>query len=140
MSGEIRWGPTRTCMPSGSSAGHNELLIVCLSRTVITCIPLTLTKFRAFRHGTLGPLDWFFFFLRVSSQLVHSRQTSSSMGGDSNGVGSDGPATRLRKRKSNSNMQSDNIANGHSTALLKLDGVPTEHGREMDKKLDVHQS
>jgi delta24(24(1))-sterol reductase len=52
----------------------------------------------------------------------------------------DGPAANLRKRKSNSALNSDNIANGKSTALLKINAVPTEHGQEMDKKLDEHQS
>ena len=52
----------------------------------------------------------------------------------------DGPASGLRNRKSNPNLQSDDIANGRSTALLKVNGVPTEHGQEMDKKLDEHES
>jgi delta24(24(1))-sterol reductase len=51
-----------------------------------------------------------------------------------------GPASNLRKRKSNGALNSDNIANGQSTALLKVNAVPTEHGQEMDKKLDEHQS
>jgi len=51
-----------------------------------------------------------------------------------------GPAGNLRKRKSNGALNSDNIANGQSTALLKINAVPTEHGQEMDKKLDEHQS
>ena len=52
----------------------------------------------------------------------------------------DGPASNLRKRTSDANLNSDNKANGKSTALLKVNGVPTEHGQEMDKKLDEHQT
>ncbi|WVQ85315.1 hypothetical protein IAT38_007480 [Cryptococcus sp. DSM 104549] len=48
------------------------------------------------------------------------------------------PASDLRKRKNENNLNSDNIANGKSTALLKINAVPTEHGQEMDKKLDEH--
>ena len=50
------------------------------------------------------------------------------------------PAANLRSRKSESTVNSDNIANGQSTALLKINAVPTEHGQEMDKQLDEHQS
>jgi delta24(24(1))-sterol reductase len=32
------------------------------------------------------------------------------------------------------------VASGKSTALMKVNAVPTEHGQEMDKKLDEHQS
>jgi hypothetical protein len=35
---------------------------------------------------------------------------------------------------------SDSITNGKSTALLKINAVPTEHGQEMDKQLDEHQT
>ncbi|OCF55613.1 delta24(24(1))-sterol reductase [Kwoniella mangroviensis CBS 10435] len=52
----------------------------------------------------------------------------------------DRPSSNLRKRKSNGNLNSDNILNGKSTALLKINAMPTEHGQEMDKKLDEHQS
>ena len=55
-------------------------------------------------------------------------------------IQAEGPAANLRKRKSNSALNSDNIANGKSTALLKINALPTEHGQEMDKKLDSHQS
>jgi delta24(24(1))-sterol reductase len=51
-----------------------------------------------------------------------------------------GALSDIRQRKPTSNLNSDNIANGRSTALLKINAVPTEHGQEMDKKLDVHQS
>lgn len=44
----------------------------------------------------------------------------------------------LRQRKA-ANLQSDDIANGNSTALLKINAVPTEHGQERDKELDEHQ-
>ncbi|OWZ69186.1 hypothetical protein AYX15_00036 [Cryptococcus neoformans] len=43
----------------------------------------------------------------------------------------------LRQRKAN--LRSDDIANGNSTALLKINAVPTEHGQERDKELDEHQ-
>ncbi|KAK8865813.1 hypothetical protein IAR55_000960 [Kwoniella newhampshirensis] len=58
----------------------------------------------------------------------------------------DSPAANLRQRgstktttttKSKSNSQK--IADGESQALLKVNAVPTEHGQEMDKKLDQHQ-
>lgn len=52
----------------------------------------------------------------------------------------DGPASNLRKRKSNTALTSEKISNGHSQALLKVNAVPTEHGQEMDKQLDEHQS
>lgn len=76
----------------------------------------------------------------------------------------DGPATNLRKRKSVGTlkaeqkgslevdspkpkagdaggvMRADDILNGRSTALMKVNAVPTEHGQEMDKKLDEHHS
>jgi delta24(24(1))-sterol reductase len=52
----------------------------------------------------------------------------------------DGPASNLRKRKSNPVLNSEKISKGQSTALLKVNAVPTEHGQEMDKKLDEHQS
>ncbi|ORY27457.1 ergosterol biosynthesis ERG4/ERG24 [Naematelia encephala] len=55
-------------------------------------------------------------------------------------VTSDGPSSNLRKRKSNPVLKSDDVLNGRSTALLKVNAVPTEHGQEMDKKLDEHQS
>lgn len=54
-------------------------------------------------------------------------------------MSADGPASNLRKRKSG-NLASEKIANGQSTALMKINAVPTEHGQEMDKKLDEHQS
>lgn len=44
----------------------------------------------------------------------------------------------LRQRKA-ANLQSDDITNGNSTALLKINAVPTEHGQERDKELDEHQ-
>jgi delta24(24(1))-sterol reductase len=50
-----------------------------------------------------------------------------------------GPASNLRKRKSG-NLNSEKIANGDSTALMKINAMPTEHGQEMDKQLDEHQS
>ncbi len=50
-----------------------------------------------------------------------------------------GPAGNLRKRKSNTVLTSDSITNGQSTALLKVNAIPTEHGQEMDKKLDEHE-
>jgi len=52
----------------------------------------------------------------------------------------DGPAGNLRKRKSASALQSDGITNGTSTAMLRVNGHPTEHGREIDRKMDEHQS
>ncbi|RXK41308.1 delta24(24(1))-sterol reductase [Tremella mesenterica] len=52
----------------------------------------------------------------------------------------DGPAGKTRKRKSKSELKSEQISNGHSTALLKVNAVPTEHGKEMDKKLDQHET
>jgi delta24(24(1))-sterol reductase len=50
-----------------------------------------------------------------------------------------GPAGNLRKRKSGT-LNSETIANGGSTALMKINAMPTEHGQEMDKKLDEHQT
>jgi hypothetical protein len=47
-------------------------------------------------------------------------------------------STELRQRSSLSNSQK--IAKGESNALIKVNGVPTEHGQEMDKKLDEHTS
>ena len=63
----------------------------------------------------------------------------------------DGPAGNLRKRKSNSAIANGDsnghgptnaeiIANGQSMAVLKINARPTEHGQEMDKKLDEHQT
>lgn len=52
---------------------------------------------------------------------------------------SEGPASNLRERKSAS-TNSQKVANGQSSALMKINAMPTEHGQEMDKKLDEHQS
>jgi len=51
-----------------------------------------------------------------------------------------GSASSLRQRKSENTVASDNILNGKSTAVLKINAIPTEHGQEMDKKLDLHES
>lgn len=56
---------------------------------------------------------------------------------------SEGPASNLRERKSASTATTTNsqkIANGQSSALMKINAMPTEHGQEMDKQLDEHQS
>ncbi len=53
---------------------------------------------------------------------------------------SDGIGDGIRQRKGTSVANSDNVANGHSMAVLKVIGRPTEHGREMDRNLDEHQS
>ena len=50
------------------------------------------------------------------------------------------PAGNLRKRKSQTVLNSEKIANGQSTAMMKINARPTEHGQEMDKKLDEHES
>ncbi|ODN84359.1 hypothetical protein L202_00326 [Cryptococcus amylolentus CBS 6039] len=47
-------------------------------------------------------------------------------------------ADGVRQRKVNT-LTSEDIASGNSTALLKINAVPTEHGQEMDKKVDEHQ-
>jgi delta24(24(1))-sterol reductase len=46
----------------------------------------------------------------------------------------------LRQRKSENTVTSDDILSGNSTAVLKVNAIPTEHGQEMDKKLDQHES
>jgi delta24(24(1))-sterol reductase len=51
-----------------------------------------------------------------------------------------GPAGNLRKRKSQTVLNSEKIATGQSTAMMKINARPTEHGQEMDKKLDEHES
>jgi delta24(24(1))-sterol reductase len=51
-----------------------------------------------------------------------------------------GPAGNLRKRKSQTILNSEKIATGQSTAMMKINARPTEHGQEMDKKLDEHES
>ena len=51
-----------------------------------------------------------------------------------------GPSGNLRKRKSQTVLNSEKIANGQSTAMMKINARPTEHGQEMDKKLDEHGS
>jgi len=51
-----------------------------------------------------------------------------------------GPSGNLRKRKSQTVFNSEKIANGQSTAMMKINARPTEHGQEMDKKLDEHES
>ena len=54
----------------------------------------------------------------------------------------DSPAANLRSRKGKSDQTatSEVIANGASNAILHISAIPTEHGQEMDKKLDEHQS
>lgn len=42
--------------------------------------------------------------------------------------------SELRKRP----VASQIVANGESVALIKINAMPTEHGQEMDKKLDEH--
>jgi delta24(24(1))-sterol reductase len=54
-------------------------------------------------------------------------------------VSDHGPAGNLRKRKSGT-LNSEKIASGNSTAMMKINAMPTEHGQEMDKKLDEHQT
>jgi delta24(24(1))-sterol reductase len=54
-------------------------------------------------------------------------------------VSDHGPAGNLRKRKSVT-LNSEKIASGNSTAMMKINAMPTEHGQEMDKKLDEHQT
>jgi delta24(24(1))-sterol reductase len=53
---------------------------------------------------------------------------------------SEGPAGNLRKRKSQTMLNSEKIATGQSTAMMKINARPTEHGQEMDKKLDEHET
>ena len=55
-------------------------------------------------------------------------------------VSTDGSASDLRKRKSATTSNAEVIANGQSNAVLMVNAIPTEHGQEMDKKLDEHQS
>lgn len=52
----------------------------------------------------------------------------------------EGPAGNLRKRKSQTILNSEKIATGQSTAMMKINARPTEHGQEMDKKLDEHET
>ncbi|WVF70772.1 hypothetical protein IAT40_005566 [Kwoniella sp. CBS 6097] len=46
--------------------------------------------------------------------------------------------TKGEQKKSGTVKNSDNILNGNSNALLLVNAMPTEHGQEMDKKLDEH--
>lgn len=76
----------------------------------------------------------------------------------------DDPASNYRSRKPNgglkvngsanghtngfSNGYTDGVANGkskgdtngHSTATRKANGMPTEHGREVDRRMDEHHA
>ena len=53
----------------------------------------------------------------------------------------DDPVGSLRNRRSTPTLPtSKDISNGKSTAVLKVNGMPTEHGRERDKMVDEHQS
>lgn len=56
-------------------------------------------------------------------------------------IANGGPASNLRKRKSENGLKnSDVVASGQSTAVLKLNGIPTEHGQEIDRKMDEHST
>ncbi|WVO17798.1 hypothetical protein L204_105496 [Cryptococcus depauperatus] len=47
--------------------------------------------------------------------------------------------SKIRQRKHEGKLVSDSITNGKSTALLKVNAIPTEYGQEMDKKVDEHE-
>jgi hypothetical protein len=76
----------------------------------------------------------------IALQLVSFKTLTIASLAMATSTATQAPAANLRSRKSESTVNSDNIANGQSTALLKINAVPTEHGQEMDKQLDEHQS
>lgn len=57
---------------------------------------------------------------------------------------SDNSASNLRARKTNGNGAANGNGNGHAAAApetaVRVGLIPTEYGKLMDKKLDVHQS
>ena len=52
----------------------------------------------------------------------------------------EGQASISRKRKCDGDLNSGVMADGMSTAVLKVNGMPTEHGRDIDQRLDEHHS
>jgi hypothetical protein len=79
-----------------------------------------------------------FLFIKIEISLSYHSITRINL--QSRMSAAEGPAGNLRKRKSQTVLNSEKIANGQSTAMMKINARPTEHGQEMDKKLDEHES
>lgn len=53
---------------------------------------------------------------------------------------SDPAATKLRARKTNGAANDNGHAAAEPVNVVRVGNIPTEYGKLMDKKLDVHQS